>query len=107
MAKKGKNPFDVEAGRRIRKARGDRGWSQEELAIESGWKHDRPVPRGAIHPSSVAMYERGERRIPREIAETLSHIFGRPAAYWLGAIDDYEADVLQALQRPRTAAGGR
>jgi transcriptional regulator with XRE-family HTH domain len=108
VAKKAKNPLDVLSGERIREARESRNWSQERLAAESGWKKDKPTPKGSMHPSSVAMYERGERRLPREIADTLSRMFNLPAAYWLGVIDEYEAEVLQAVKkRPRTAAGGR
>lgn len=93
-------------GRRLRKAREAREWSQEKLAGETGWELDRPAK--GIHPSSVAMYERGERRIPIEAAIAFSQIFGLPTAYWLGLIDQYEADVLLALQkRPREAVGNR
>lgn len=107
-SKDAKDPLDIEMGRRLCEARKKRGWSQERLAAETGWKVDKPVPKGAMHPSSVAMYERGERRLPIEIAQTLSGVFGLPTPYWLGVIDEYEAEVLQALQkRPRPAVGGR
>jgi transcriptional regulator with XRE-family HTH domain len=102
--KAAKNALDIEMGRRLRKARKSRGWSQEKLARETGWEEDHPA-RG-IHPSSVAMYERGSRRVPIEAAQILSRIFGLPPAYWLGLIDEYEADVLLALQkRPQLASG--
>lgn len=106
--KDARDPLDMEMGRRLRLAREARGWSQEKMAEQSGWKPDKPVPRGAMHPSSVAMYERGERRLPIEIAQTLSRVFELPTPYWLAVIDEYEAEVLQAIQkRPRPAAGGR
>lgn len=105
--KDAKDPLDVEMGQRMRRAREARGWSQERLAAETGYKEDQPVPRGAMHPSTVAMCERGERRVQIEDAQTLSRIFELPAAYWLALIDQYEAEVLQAIQRPRTAVGGR
>lgn len=106
--KDSRDPLDIEMGRRLREARERRQWSQEKLAVETGWKIDKPVPTGAMHPSSVAMYERGERRLPIEIAQTLSRIFELPTAYWLAVVDEYEAEVLQALQkRPRPAVGGR
>ena len=107
VAKKtSKDPLHVEMGRRLRKAREARNWSQARLAEETGWSEDHPA-RG-VHPSSVAKYERGERQVPIEAARALSELFGLPAPYWLALIDEYEADVLQAIQkRPRQAVGGR
>jgi transcriptional regulator with XRE-family HTH domain len=107
VAKKAaKHPLWVEMGRRVREARKARGWSQVRLAEETGWSLDHPH-RG-IHPSSVAMYERGERQVPVEAAQAFSKIFGLPPPFWLALIDEHESDVLLALQkRPRTATGGR
>jgi transcriptional regulator with XRE-family HTH domain len=104
--KTSKNPLHVEMGRRLRTARKARKWSQAKLASQTGWSEDHPT-RG-IHPSSIAMCERGERGVTIEAAMVFSELFGLPPPYWLALIDEYEADVLQAIQkRPRTAVGGR
>lgn len=104
--KTSKDPLHVEMGRRLRKAREGRKWSQAKLAEETGWSEDHPT-RG-VHPSSVAMYERGERQVPIEAAVIFAKLFELPAPYWLALIDEYEADVLQAIQKhPQKAAGGR
>lgn len=106
QAKEAKDPLDVEMGRRLREAREKRKWSQEKLAEQTGWNPDHP--KMGIHPSSIAMYERGERRVTIEAARTFSQIFGSPPPYWLALIDDYEADVLMAIQnRPRKAVASR
>lgn len=93
-------------GRRLREARESRKWSQEKLAEETGWNPDHP--NDGVHPSSIAMYERGERRVPIEAAQAFSRLFELPPPYWLGLIDQYEAEVLMAIQkRPRRAVASR
>lgn len=101
-----KDPLSVEMGRRLREAREGREWSQEKLAEATGWSPEHP--HKGVHPSSIAMYERGERRVSIESAQAFSQIFELPSPYWLALIDQYEADVLMAIQkRPRVAVAGR
>jgi transcriptional regulator with XRE-family HTH domain len=97
------DPIGKEMGRRMRDARDARNWTIDRLAAETGWSDE--TPKAGIHPSTIAMYERGERRVPHETAIILERIFGAPVAYWLATIDEYEGGVLTAIRRgPQTAA---
>lgn len=102
MARDDKNgdPIAKEMGQRIAAARKERGWTQDRLAHETGWRQadaDHGRARG-LSPSRLGNYEQGTRRLDVEEAEILSGVFGLPAAYFLAAITRYEADILVAIQ---------
>jgi len=90
------------SGKRIRKARLQRQWSQEDLAMHTGWIASKPsrAQRTALSPSRIANFEQGTRRVGLEEAQILATAFGElPAPYWMGVITEQEAAVLAALRR--------
>jgi transcriptional regulator with XRE-family HTH domain len=110
--KEPKKPVDrvaKEMARRIRDHRLAREWTQEELAIATGWTQD-DDDNGAskgLSPSRIGNYEQGTRRLGVEEAEILCAVFGPPAGYFLTVLDEHEAQVLAAIrqQKPRRRTG--
>lgn len=99
------DPIGIEMGRRLRKARKARGWSQTALAQQTGYDPDSPGK--GVHPSSIAMYERGQQRITHEAAREFERVLDMPIAYWLNAVDEFTAGlIVAASKRPTTATGG-
>jgi transcriptional regulator with XRE-family HTH domain len=78
-------PLDIEIGRALRRARRARGLTLRELMTVSG---------GRFKPTSVAGYERGERRITLSRFCELSWLYGIPPDRLLG-------DVIRAVERRR------
>jgi transcriptional regulator with XRE-family HTH domain len=78
-------PLDVEIGRVLRRARRARGLTLREVMTFSG---------GRFKPTSVAGYERGERRITLSRFCELSWLYGIPPDRLLG-------DVIRAVERRR------
>lgn len=100
----GKDEIAMRSGKRIRACRQEHGWSQEELAKQTGYVVDE-TKVGASSPSSIGMYEQGRRRIGFEEAEVFAKLFPEwpHPAYFMGVITDKEARVLIALgEAPRT-----
>ena len=91
-----------ERGTRLKECRKAHGWTQEELAIETGWTHK--VPAGGLSPSRIANFEQGTRRIGHEEAECFQKVFGIPAAYFMAMLDRQEADVIATLRGLRGRA---
>lgn len=94
------DPIGQEMGRRIRRERSAREWTQEDLAKATGWRQsdaDEGRARG-LSPSRIANYEQGTRRIDIEEAEILATVFSLPSAYFLAAVSAHEAQVLQAIR---------
>lgn len=77
------------SGARIKAARAERGWTQEDLAKALGW----------LSSSRIANYEQGTRRVGIEEAEVLAAVLGHVVPYWMGVITDQEAAVLTALRK--------
>lgn len=95
------------SGQRIRAARDARGWTQEQLARQTGWVTHEPsrAQRSALAPSRIANFEQGTRRVGLEEAQILAATFGDfPAPYWMGVISEQEAAVLAAMRRPGAPA---
>lgn len=89
-----------EMGRRLRAARKARGWTQRELAMQTGWSDATEASeyRG-FSPSRIGNFEQGTRRLGIEEAKAFERIFGQPAAYFLGILDAKEAEIIATLRR--------
>lgn len=84
-----------EIGRRIRDARNRKGWSQEELARETGW----------LKKSRIGNYEQGTRTPGPEEARALANPLGVSAA-WILCVDDdstLPADERALLEKYRAS----
>ena len=112
MAKDGADPDPInqEMGRRVAEERRARGWTQKQLAENTGWSEadaDAGKARG-MSPSRIANYEQGERRFSLEEAEMFATAFGDlPSAYFMCVVDRREASALAALRAtpgPKTVA---
>lgn len=103
MSKKAKmnDPVGLEMGRRVKKERLARDWTQRQLAEATGWNPDKDdgVQKGVLSPSRIGNFEQGTRRIRHEEAEILSRVFGRAAPYYLAAVDEREAAVLEVMRQ--------
>lgn len=90
------------SGQRIRDARERRGWTQEQLAKETGWTDTKPsrAQPTALAPSRIANFEQGTRRVGLEEAEILARTFrDYPAPYWMGVISEQEGAVIAAMRQ--------
>ena len=98
-----KDPFAVEAGKRLAAVRKIHGLSQEALAEKTGWvKDEAPGPR-AYTPSTIGMYEQGSRGVHAAEASRFSEIFPEyHPAYFAGLIDARESAILLAARGPAT-----
>lgn len=85
--RKYRDPIAVEQGRRLKKQREARDMTQEALAKLIGYRQ-----------SAVGNWEAGVRRIRHEEAEKLAEVLGLPSAYFLGAISEQEARVIQTIR---------
>jgi transcriptional regulator with XRE-family HTH domain len=107
-------PTDVigaEQGRRIAAERTKRGWTQKQLAEQTGWSQgdDDSGTANGFSPSRIGNYEQGERRLGIEEARILARVFeGLHPAYFLCAVDERTARVLYAMELdfPTRAASG-
>lgn len=83
---------DAEAvGHRLRQARLDRGWSLAEAAGASG---------GRFKPSTLAAYERGDRRITADALYALARLYATPVAGLfppVGPPSDGEAALIEQI----------
>ena len=95
-----KDDIGSEMGRRIAEARKARGWTQKELAEQTGWSESAADDGSAagFSPSRIGNYEQGERRVSNEEAEVFAQVFGLHPAYFLAAISEQEARVLSAMR---------
>jgi transcriptional regulator with XRE-family HTH domain len=73
----------LRCGQRIRVAMESKGWTQAELARQSG-----------LQPSRVGNYLQGLRELGIRESLSLAHVLKVPAAYLLGVVDDLDRDVL-------------
>lgn len=111
--KGGLDPITAEMARRLRQSRKDRDWTQEELAEQTGWKHEDADDGRAlgVSPSAIGNYEQGTRRFSHEEAETFGRVFGLPSAYFLVVVDEHEAEVILAIRKrtepPRPSSAKR
>lgn len=104
MAKKPPDLIAKEMASRIREQRTARGWTQKQLAEATGWNQsddDDGASKG-FSPSRIGNYEQGTRRLGHEEAEVFGRTFNLPAAYFLVAVDEHEAEVIAALRRKPT-----
>lgn len=92
----------MERGVRLKECRKAQGWTQEELALATGWTTK--VPSGGLSPSRIANFEQGTRRIGHEEAEAFQEAFGIPSAYFMAMLDPQEADVIATLRGLRGRA---
>lgn len=108
--KKEQDPVAAEMGRRLRAEREFKSWTLDRLALETGWTQADADNGKAVglSPTRLGNYERGERALGHAEAEILAEVFGLHAAYFLAAIDEYEANVLLAIKKgPKPARGRR
>lgn len=85
----------IECGKRIVECRKDRGMTQEQLSVATGYR----PRRAGLSPSQIGNFEQGTRRIGYEEAEILAGIFkDYPAAYFMGLVDKREAKLLVVLR---------
>jgi transcriptional regulator with XRE-family HTH domain len=100
------DPVAVLCGKRLKACRKANGWTVAQLSEATGYSSIKPRGTG-LGTGQISSYEQGIRRIGLEEAEILSLIFPKfPAAYFLGAVDEREGAVLQAMRartRPRAS----
>jgi len=80
--------FKVESGRRLKKARLDRGFSLAKLSEQVG---------GMFSPSRISNYEQGTRGLKQREANVLARVLGVEPAYLLCV--DVEDDDMTPLER--------
>ena len=99
MAKK-VDAIALEMGKRITADRKSKGWTQYQLALKTGWdaELDDGAQRNVLSPSRIGNFEQGTRRVRHEQAQILGRIFGRPTAYYLAAVTEQEAAVIDAMR---------
>lgn len=90
------DPIAIERGARLKRCRKGLGWTQDEMARETGWLPE--DPSNGLSPSRIANFEQGTRRIGHEEAETFQKLFEIPSAYFMALIDKKEADILATLR---------
>ncbi|HZP86621.1 MAG TPA: helix-turn-helix transcriptional regulator [Burkholderiales bacterium] len=85
---------------RIKKFRERARLTQAELARRTGWDESKAdtEQQQALSPSRIANYEQATRRVGFEEGEVFAKIFGMPAAYFMGAISEIEAQLLIAFR---------
>lgn len=95
-----KDELALEAGKRIRRAREARKWSQKQLAEATGYQEETDrQPTAALKPSAIGNYEQGTRRVGWEEAVTIAAIFNEyPPAYYMAVITEDEARVIHAMR---------
>ena len=82
--KQEKDAISIEMGKRLAKCRKSRGWSQAELAAQTGWtQEDADEGRAAgFSPSRIGNYEQGSRRFSNEEAELFGRVFDLPTSWY-------------------------
>lgn len=90
------HPIAIERGSRLKQCRKAKGWTQEELALATGWTTKEPTL--GLSPSRIANFEQGTRRIGHEEAEVFQRVFEIPAAWFMALLDEREADILATLR---------
>ncbi len=100
------DPLAMESGARLKKCRDAVGWTQKELAQQTGWTDRKPdgAQRMSLSPSRIGNFEQGLRRIGAEEAMILERVFHVPAPYFMGALNERETDVIAALRGLRPLA---
>lgn len=86
----------LESGARLKRCRKGMGWTQEELALATGWTSKKPST--GLSPSRIANFEQGTRRIRHEEARALERVFDIPAAYFMALLDQRETDIVSTLR---------
>lgn len=92
--KKKKDPLALRQGERIRTERNKSGWTQKKLAEEIA-----KVIGGPFAWQGISNCEQGKRWIQLRTALALEVVLGRPAAYFLGLVNEKEAEKIAARMR--------
>lgn len=82
--------FDEQLGRRVRHARRTRGWSLADAVATSG---------GRFRASTLAAYERGERRVPANTLYQLAQLYGTPVAALFPPTEDVLSGHLTLVEQ--------